>query len=282
MPDMTVFRSAEFEFDMIDERLRELAYLNKNLEIILRDERSGYEREQVHRYRGGLIEFVQHLDETRNSLIPKPIFLDGEKEDVPIELSLQYNDGFNENIFTFVNCINTVEGGTHLAGFRAALTRSLNQYAVKNNLFKNSKSGKGTFSLSGEDAREGLTAVLSIKVADPQFEGQTKTKLGNGEVKGICDSLIMEGLSDYFERHPGVARKPSWQPGPEKRPAKPRTSSAVKAPWTRPAFPANWRTVPTRILPSASSFWWRATRPAALPSRVVTAAFRRFCPCVVK
>ena len=206
-PDVTIFRTAQFEFDIIDERLRELAYLNKNLEIILRDERRDQVQEHVHRYKGGLIEFVQHMDETRIALIPKPIFIEGEKDGVPVELSLQYNDGYNENIFTFVNCINTVEGGTHLAGLRAALTRSLNQYALKNNLFKNSKSGKGTFSLSGEDAREGLTAVLSIKVADPQFEGQTKTKLGNGEVKGICDSIIMEGLSDYFERHPGVARK---------------------------------------------------------------------------
>ena len=206
-PDVTIFRTAQFEFDIIDERLRELAYLNKNLEIILRDERRDQVQEHVHRYKGGLIEFVQHMDETRIALIPKPIFIEGEKDGVPVELSLQYNDGYNENIFTFVNSINTVEGGTHLAGLRAALTRSLNQYALKNNLFKNSKSGKGTFSLSGEDAREGLTAVLSIKVAEPQFEGQTKTKLGNGEVKGICDSIIMEGLSDYFERHPGVARK---------------------------------------------------------------------------
>ena len=206
-PDSSIFRTAGFEFDIVDERLRELAYLNKNLVIILRDERKGHEREHVHRYKGGLIEFVQHMDETRIALIPKPICIEGEKDGVPVELSLQYNDGYNENIFTFVNCINTVEGGTHMAGLRAALTRSLNQYALKNNLFKNSKSGKGTFSISGEDAREGLTAVLSIKVADPQFEGQTKTKLGNGEVKGICDSIIMEGLSDYFERHPGVARK---------------------------------------------------------------------------
>ena len=206
-PDVTIFRTAQFEFDIIDERLRELAYLNKNLEIILRDERRDQVQEHVHRYKGGLIEFVQHMDETRIALIPKPICIEGEKDGVPVELSLQYNDGYNENIFTFVNCINTVEGGTHLAGLRAALTRSLNQYALKNNLFKNSKSGKGTFSISGEDAREGLTAVLSIKVAEPQFEGQTKTKLGNGEVKGICDSIIMEGLSDYFERHPGVARK---------------------------------------------------------------------------
>ena len=207
MPDKAVFQYTEFDFNIVDERLRELAYLNKNLEIILQDKRPGQEREQLHRYKGGLTEFVQHIDETRNALIPKPIFIDGEKDGIPVELSLQYNDGYNENTFTFVNCINTVEGGTHLAGFRTALTRSLNQHAVKNNLFKNSKSGKSTFSLSGEDAREGLTAVLSVKVADPQFEGQTKTKLGNGEVKGICDSIIMEGLSDYFERHPGVARK---------------------------------------------------------------------------
>ncbi len=207
MPDRAVFHYTEFDFDIVDERLRELAYLNKNLEITVRDERSGQEREQVHHYKGGLTEFVQHMDKTRNALIPKPIFIDGEKEGVPVELSLQYNDGYNENTFTFVNCINTVEGGTHLAGFRAALTRSLNQHAVKNNLFKNSKSSKNTFSLSGEDVREGLTAVLSVRVAEPQFEGQTKTKLGNGEVKGICDSIIMEGLSDYFERHPGVARK---------------------------------------------------------------------------
>ncbi|MFB0516589.1 MAG: DNA topoisomerase (ATP-hydrolyzing) subunit B [Candidatus Neomarinimicrobiota bacterium] len=206
-PDESVFRISEFDFDIIDEKLRELAYLNKGLEITLTDERPGREQRRVHRYRGGLIEFVQHMDATRTALIPKPIYIEGEKEGVPVELAFQYNDSYNENIFTFVNCINTVEGGTHLAGLRAALTRSLNQYAIKNNLFKNSRGGKGTFSLSGEDVREGLTAVLSVKVADPQFEGQTKTKLGNGEVKGICDSIVMEGLSEYFEQHPGVARK---------------------------------------------------------------------------
>ncbi len=207
MPDRTIFKTANFDFEIIDERLRELAYLNKNLEIILCDERPSLALEHAHRYKGGLAEFIQHLDKTRNALIPKPICIEGEKDGIPVELALQYNDGYNENIFSFVNCINTVEGGTHLAGFRTALTRSLNQHAQKNNLFKNSKGQKGSFSLSGEDAREGLTAVLSVKIADPQFEGQTKTKLGNSEAKGICDSIIMEGLSDYFERHPGVARK---------------------------------------------------------------------------
>lgn len=206
-PDSSIFRGVEFDFDTIDERLRELAYLNSGLEITIEDERMETKRSETHRYRGGLLEFVRHIDKTRTALFAKPVYVEGEKEGVPVELSLQYNDGYNENVFTFVNCINTVEGGTHLAGFRAALTRSLNQYATKNNLFKNSKGSKGSFSISGEDAREGLTAVLSIKVADPQFEGQTKTKLGNGEVKGICDSMIMEGLTDYFERNPSIARK---------------------------------------------------------------------------
>ncbi|MCK4578958.1 MAG: DNA topoisomerase IV subunit B, partial [Candidatus Marinimicrobia bacterium] len=206
-PDPDVFQIKEFEFSIVDERLRELAYLNKNLKITLTDTRPGVEREVTHFYRGGLKQFVQYIDQTRTPIINAPVYLEGEKNEVPVELSLQYNDGFNENIFTFVNSINTVEGGTHLAGFRAALTRSLNQYAGKNNLFQKTKGGKSSFTLSGEDVREGLTAVLSIKVAEPQFEGQTKTKLGNGEVKGICDSLIMEGLSDYFERYPRVAKR---------------------------------------------------------------------------
>ena len=207
MPDTDIFKQPNFEFDIVAERLRELAYLNKNLEITITDERPGQERTETHHYSGGLEEFVRNLDATRTPLIPKPIYIEGEKDGVPVELALQYNDGYNENIFTFVNSISTVEGGTHLAGFRAALTRSLNQYALRNKLFKGPRGGKNGFSLSGEDAREGLTAVLSVRVPDPQFEGQTKTKLGNGEVKGICDSIIMEGLSDYFERNPAVIRK---------------------------------------------------------------------------
>ena len=205
-PDTTIFGETIFEFETIDERLRELAFLNSSLEIVLKDERPGQEREQVHRYEGGLAAFVQYMDQSRNALLAKPVVVGGEKEGVPVELALQYNDGYNENIFSFVNCINTVEGGTHLSGFRSALTRSLNTYATRNNLFKGAK-GKATFSLSGEDVREGLTAVLSVKVAEPQFEGQTKTKLGNSEVKGICDSILMEGLADYFEQNPAVAKK---------------------------------------------------------------------------
>ena len=207
MPDHEIFQTSDFEFDLVNDRIRELAYLNKQLEISLIDKRVPGERKEVHQYKGGLAEFVQHMDLTRNPIISSPIYIEGERDGVPIELSLQYNDAYNENILTFVNSINTIEGGTHLSGFRAALTRSLNQYAAKNNLFKSMKGSKKTFSLSGEDVREGLTAVLSVKVAEPQFEGQTKTKLGNGDIKGVCDSFIMEGLSDYFERNPAVARK---------------------------------------------------------------------------
>ncbi|MCH8328040.1 MAG: type IIA DNA topoisomerase subunit B, partial [Candidatus Marinimicrobia bacterium] len=208
-PDGEILQVTTFDFETIEERLRELAFLNKLLEIEIIDERPGQERQEVHQYKGGLSEFVSYMDSNRIALIAKPIMIEGEKEGVPVELAFQYNDSYNENIFTFVNSINTIEGGTHLSGFRSALTRSLNQYASKNNLFKGEKGakGKGAFTLSGEDVREGLTAVLSVKVAEPQFEGQTKTKLGNSDVKGICDSIITEGIADYFERNPNVAKK---------------------------------------------------------------------------
>ncbi|MDP7555065.1 MAG: toprim domain-containing protein, partial [Nitrospinota bacterium] len=158
-----------------------------------------------HYYEGGLSEFICHLDEGRRPVFEEPIEIEGERENIPVNLALRYNDSYNETILAFVNNINTIEGGTHLSGFKTALTRSLNKYAQQNNLFKPVK-GK-TLSLSGDDAREGITAVLSIKVSEPQFEGQTKTKLGNGEVKGICDSIIMEGLTSFFEQNPDTAKK---------------------------------------------------------------------------
>ena len=198
-PDYTIFVDQVFEYETIDKRLRELAYLNSGIKIIFKDENT--KQEATHFYEGGLSEFVQHLDKNQTSLFEKPIHIKGEKEDVPVELSLQYNSSYTETMLTFVNNINTIEGGTHLAGFKAALTRSLNRYAAKNNLVKNKD-----VSFGGEDVREGLTAVLSIKVPEPQFEGQTKTKLGNGEIKGICDSIIMEGLSEYLEQHPDIGK----------------------------------------------------------------------------
>jgi DNA gyrase subunit B len=200
-PDKEIFGKQKFSFDILCERLRELAFLNKDLKISIVDERTG--KSQKFQYKGGISEFVQYIDETRDALMKKPIYISGERENVPVELALQYNDGYNENIFTYVNDIHTIEGGTHLIGFKAALTKTINTYATKNNLIKE----KEEIQLTGDDVREGLTAVLSIKVAEPQFEGQTKTKLGNSEVRGIVESICGEGLSAYFEENPPVARK---------------------------------------------------------------------------
>ena len=201
-PDSNIFENPKYEFSIIDERLRELAYLNCGIKIILIDENANITKK--HFYEGGLSEFVKHLDQNQNSIFENPIHIKGEKENVTVDLALRYSESYTETLLTFVNNINTIEGGTHLAGLKSALTRSLNQYAAKNNLFKPIKGQ--TFSLGGEDVREGLTCILSIKVPEPQFEGQTKTKLGNGEVKGICDSIIMEALSDYFEQNPDIAK----------------------------------------------------------------------------
>lgn len=203
LPDDNIFTETVFEYSILRERLRELAFLNKDVHIVLEDERSG--EEDVFHYKGGIKEFVSYLNEARNALHPKPVYMEGERDNVSVEFSFQYNDTYNENFFSYVNCINTIEGGTHLSGARTALTRSLNNYAQKNNLFKVIK--KNNFSLSGEDTREGITAVLSVKVPEPQFEGQTKTKLGNGEVKGIVDSIIMENLNEFFETNPSVVKK---------------------------------------------------------------------------
>ncbi len=200
MPDPLIFKYRDFNFDTICQRLRELAYLNRGLKIIAEDKRDG--RREVFQFEGGLVAFVQYLDETRTSVQGKPIYIEQEREGVPVEVALQYNDGYTENIISYVNNINTVEGGTHLVGFKSALTRTLNSYAVKLSIFKN-----GKMSLSGEDVREGLTAVISVRVAEPQFEGQTKTKLGNSEVKGIVESVINEKLSEFLEEHPQIARR---------------------------------------------------------------------------
>ena len=199
-PDESIFIETVFDIKTIDERLRELSYLNSGVKIVLYDESTGESKD--HYYEGGLMEFVKHLDKRHSPLFEDPIHIKGEKENVPVDLSLRYNDSYGETLLTFVNNINTIEGGTHLAGFKSALTRTLNKYASKN--IKNKKGESPTF--GGEDVREGLTAVLSIKVPEPQFEGQTKTKLGNGEVKGICDSIITESLTDFFEQNPNTAK----------------------------------------------------------------------------
>src|SRR5881296_566586 len=198
-PDGQIFESLEFSFDILAQRLRELAFLNKGLAITLKDERK--EKEQVFRYKGGIVSFVEHLNEAKTPL-HKPIFIEIEKSEMILEVALQYNEGYAENLFSFANNINTREGGTHLVGFKAALTRTINNYANANDLLK-----KDTESLTGDDVREGLTAVVSVKLRNPQFEGQTKAKLGNSDVKGIVEAAVNEALGAYFEENPPVARR---------------------------------------------------------------------------
>ena len=203
-PDPEIFQELNYNFDTLSNRLRELAFLNKGLRIIITDERDlndkGPKTEEYH-YEGGIVEFVAYLRGNRKPMHPKPVYIEAAREEAEIELALQYDDGYNENTFTFVNNINTHEGGTHLTGFKAALTRTINDYARKNNLLK-----KELDSLSGEDLREGLTCVLSVKVKEPQFEGQTKTKLGNSEVRGAVESVVNDKLSTFLEENPSVAK----------------------------------------------------------------------------
>ena len=205
LPDSEVFSTTIFEFDIISDRLRELAYLNSGLEIKIIDNRSDDNVEEKFKYAGGLVDFVKYLDSSNQPLHNKVITVSKTDTEVPVEVAIRYSSSYTENILTFVNNINTIEGGTHLSGFRSALTRGLNNYAAKNNLIKAKKNEK--ISLSGEDFREGLTAVVSVKVPEPQFEGQTKTKLGNGDVKGIVDAAMYEGLQDFLEENPSVGRK---------------------------------------------------------------------------
>ncbi len=199
-PDGQIFETIEFSFDVLSQRLRELAFLNRGVKITIEDERSQKKHEFF--YKGGLLSFVEHLNRTKTAIHAKVVYFEGEKDGVGVEIAMQWNDGYTENVFAFANNINTIEGGTHLVGFRSALTRTINNYALNNGLLK-----KDEENLQGEDVREGLTAVISVKVPEPQFEGQTKTKLGNSEVKGIVEALINERFSNYLSEHPTEAKK---------------------------------------------------------------------------
>jgi DNA gyrase subunit B len=206
-PDRQIFEETTYSFDTLSNRLRELAFLNRGVFISLTDERPASEeggevrREEYH-YEGGLREFVEYLRGSRKPLHPEVVYVEATKPEAEIEIAFQYDDGYNENTFTFVNNINTHEGGTHLTGFKSALTRTINDYARRVGLFKKG----GVEGLSGDDVREGLTCVISVKVKEPQFEGQTKTKLGNSEVKGAVESTVNEKFNEYLEEHPGVGR----------------------------------------------------------------------------
>ncbi len=198
-PDPGIFETVEFQRDILANRLRELAFLNKGIRISLADERAG--TTDTFHYEGGIIQFVQYLNEGKTPLNDRVIYFEKQKDTTNVEIAMQYNDGYSDVVLAFANNIHTTEGGTHLSGFRSALTRSFNDYAKKNSLLK------GDMQLSGEDIREGLTAIISVKLTSPQFEGQTKTKLGNSDVQGIVASLVGEGLDDFLEENPGEARK---------------------------------------------------------------------------
>lgn len=199
-PDKEIFEELEYQFDILRNRLRELAFLNRGITIVLADERNNENQEFY--YEGGIVSFVEYLNETKDSVHAKPIYIKGSKDTTIAEIALQYNDGYSENVFSFVNNINTQEGGTHLSGFKTALTRSINDYGRKYNVIKDNDEN-----LSGEDVREGLTAVISVKIREPQFEGQTKTKLGNSEVRGILDTIVSDGLNEFFEENPAITKK---------------------------------------------------------------------------
>jgi DNA gyrase subunit B len=199
-PDGEIFETTEFSFDILSQRLRELAFLNRGVKITIEDERTQKKHEFF--YKGGLLSFVEHLNRAKTAIHPKVVYFEGEKDGVAVEIAMQWNDGYSESVFSFANNINTIEGGTHLIGFKSALTRTINSYAVDSGQLK-----KDEENLQGEDVREGLTAVISVKVPEPQFEGQTKTKLGNSEVKGIIEALVNERLGSYLSEHPADAKK---------------------------------------------------------------------------
>jgi DNA gyrase subunit B len=200
-PDAGIFEDVCFRFDILAARLRELAFLNRGVRVVLEDERDAGRRQEFH-YEGGIVSFVEHLSRSKTPINGQVIYLTGSRSSVEMEIAMQWNEGYAENVYAFANNINTIEGGTHLSGFRAALTRTINNYAVANGVLK-----KGEDSLEGEDVREGLVAVISVKVPEPQFEGQTKTKLGNSEVKGLVEALVNEHFGAYLEQNPAEARK---------------------------------------------------------------------------
>lgn len=200
-PDHEIFEDTVFDFEVLSSRLRELAFLNKGIAITLIDKREDEERIEKYHYEGGIKEFVSYLNRNKEVLHESPIYVEGEKDGIIAEIALQYNDGYNENLYSFANNIDTIEGGTHLAGFKSALTRAINDYAKRFGHIKDNDKN-----LSGDDAREGLTAVVSVKISEPQFEGQTKTKLGNSEVRGVVDSIVAEGVSIFLEENPAVGK----------------------------------------------------------------------------
>ena len=277
-PDATIFTETEYSYDTLRLRIRELAFLNKGITISLTDERADDKSETFH-FAGGIIEYVEFMDKDKDKINPKPIYLEGEKNAVIVEVAMQYCDTYSENIFTYVNNINTEEGGTHLSGFRKALTRTINAYARKTNMLKENEDA-----LSGDDVREGLTAVLSLKVQNPQFESQTKIKLGNSEVMPIVDNLVGDTLAEFMEENPQVAKKLVEKAiiAARARLAARKSLHAVRTLWIWADFLASWLTARAVTLRIPRFIWSKVTLQAAVPSRDVTVISRLFCRCAVK
>lgn len=202
LPDKEIFEETIYDYDILKQRLREMAFLTKGLRIVLKDTREDQEKEKAFHYEGGIREFVTYLNRSKEALYPEVIYCEGEKDGVMVEVAMQHNDSYTENSYGFVNNINTPEGGTHIVGFRNALTKTFNDYARKNKLLKDSEPN-----LSGDDIREGLTAIVSVKIEEPQFEGQTKQKLGNSEARGAVDFVVSKQLEIFLEQNPTVAKQ---------------------------------------------------------------------------
>ena len=267
VPDDTIFTDTVYKYEILRHRLRELAFLNQGITIILTDERGEETRSETFHYEGGIRSFVEHLGRKKEKINPDIIYFNGTKDGIIVEIALQYNESYQETIYSFVNNINTEEGGTHMAGLKLALTRPANDYAKKLGVLKEKDEN-----LTGEDIREGLVCVISLKVPNPQFEGQTKTKLGNSEARGIVDSIVTEGLNEYFEENPTITKRILEK---SVLAARARVASIL-------VFPVSWRTARSKIRSRRKFTSSRATAPAAPQSRGATAASRRFFRCAEK
>ena len=284
-PDGTIFTVTEYKYETVANRMRELSFLNRGVRITLTDYREKDDNDQPlydeFYSQGGLKEFVEYLDSTRTKLIPEAIYIENDKGTVPVQVAMHYNTDYSETVLSYVNNINTIEGGTHVAGFRMALTRTLKSYADKSGILAKEK-----IEVSGEDFREGLTAIISVKVAEPQFEGQTKTKLGNSDVAGAVGACVSEMLANYLEENPKQARaiveKVVLAAKARMPPGKPANRCSAKACSAATACPANWPTAPKVIRPFANCTWWKETRQVVAPNKAVTGLTRPFCPCGVK
>ena len=269
-------KTIEYSFSRLSKRLRELSFLNKGLAISIEDERSN--RRNDFKYDGGIISFVEYLNKNKNVIHDAPIYIEGERDNMVIEVAFQYNDTYNEELFTFANNINTREGGSHLSGFRAALTRSINSYSASGAIPKNLQT-----KLSGDDLREGITAVISVKLPQPQFEGQTKTKLGNSEVKGLVETMVNERLAKYLDENPQCSEKNNRQGGGNR----PSPGGGQKSQGFGQTPRESYRTIPcpenlpiarSGILHSAKYLSWRANQLEVPPNRAGTAVSKPYCP----